>query len=67
LDDKQVQENAPYRGEIARLRNEIRKVERGVQVTGPQLLEEAHRIKTEVKDLFKDLETEHITVELEAK
>ena len=27
--EKQVQENAPYRQEIARLRNEIRKVERG--------------------------------------
>mgnify|MGYP006394240549 CR=1 FL=1 len=27
--EKQVQENAPYRKEIARLRNEIRKVERG--------------------------------------
>ena len=37
--DKQVQENAPYRGEIARLRNEIRKVERGESIGNVNELE----------------------------
>ncbi|MFT0716750.1 MobB family relaxase [Flagellimonas lutimaris] len=37
--DKQVQENAPYRGEIARLRNEIRKVERGESLGNVKELE----------------------------
>lgn len=41
--DKQVQENAPYRGEIARLRNEIRKVERGESIGNVKELEK--RIK----------------------
>ena len=41
--DKQVQENAPYRGEIARLRNEIRKVERGESMGNVNELEK--RIK----------------------
>ena len=37
--DKQVQENAPYRREIARLRNQIRKVERGESIGNVKELE----------------------------